>query len=119
MNLFQIASLSALAVALVREQSLARRGLIRGPVVAVRVLAMLAAAAAIAWPHLTQVVANFLGIGRGADALLYVSALALLFLSLYFYARSVQQQRRLTSIVRHLAILEAQRGGAEVGDDIR
>ena len=119
MILFQVVALLAIALALLRELALVRRGLVRGAVLVVRLGLMLAAAAAIRWPQVTQHVAELLGIGRGADVVLYVSVLALVFLSLYFYGRIVEQQRRLTALVRHLAILAARRGGAEDDADLR
>jgi len=113
MILFQVVALLAVALALLRELLLVRRGLVRGVALAARLGLLLATAAAIAWPESTQIVAEWLGIGRGADVVLYLAVLAGVFLSLYFYGRIVRQQRRLTALVRHLAILDARRGGTE------
>jgi hypothetical protein len=76
----------------------------------VRPMLWLAAAVAIARPDLTTRFANLIGIGRGADVVLYVFVLAFLVTSFYWYSRHVLIQRQLTEIVRHLAILQAKRG---------
>jgi hypothetical protein len=72
-----------------------------------------AAAVAIVNPELAQGLANHIGVGRGADLVLYLVVLAFLAVSLYFYSRYVRLQRQLTDVVRHLAIQNAQRGGQE------
>lgn len=69
------------------------------------------AALAIARPELIQEFASFVGIGRGADVVLYVMVLAFLCSSLYFYSRQADLRQQLTHVVRHLAIRDAQRGG--------
>lgn len=71
----------------------------------------LAAAAAIGRPQLVQDVATALGIGRGADVVLYVSVLAFLGTSFYWYSRHLRTERRLTEVLRHLAVREARHGG--------
>lgn len=78
---------------------------------ALRCAVWLAAAAAIARPQLTQDVAGALGIGRGADVILYVFVLAFLGTSFYWYSRHVRTERRLTEVVRQLALREARQGG--------
>lgn len=56
------------------------------------------------WPSLTTELANFLGIGRGADLLLYCFVMVTLLASFWLLARLKQTQERLTMIVRHLAV---------------
>jgi small membrane protein len=110
MNLFQGLSLSFLALVMLWEiRSYRRSTLPRGFILA-RWLVWLLAALAISDPNLLQYVANFIGIGRGADVVLYCFALLFLVVSFYFYARYVRLQRQVTRIIRHLAIEEAQRG---------
>ena len=65
---------------------------------------------AIAWPEITTLVANRMGIGRGADALLYVFVLAFLASAFVFYARQVRLQRHLDRVVSELARLQPRRG---------
>jgi hypothetical protein len=71
---------------------------------------LVTAAVAIVQPALVQRLAVLLGVGRGADAVLYLFVLAFLLVSFYFYARYVRLQRQLTQVVRHLALQEARRG---------
>jgi hypothetical protein len=64
----------------------------------------LGAAAAIFDPDLTNRAAGWLGIGRGADLLIYVVALAFAVVSFYFYTRLRRLESNLTVIVRELAL---------------
>jgi hypothetical protein len=79
-----------------------------------RCLVWLAAAAAIARPDWVQKVAEQIGVGRGADVVLYLFVLAFLATSFYFYSRCVRLQRQLTQVVRHIALQEGQH---ETNDD--
>jgi small membrane protein len=56
------------------------------------------------WPQATAVVARQLGIGRGADLVLYVSVLAMLVGFFYIYTRFRRLDRTLTLLVRRLAV---------------
>ena len=56
------------------------------------------------WPHATAVVARKLGIGRGADLVLYCSVLAMLVGFFYVYTRFRRLDRTLTLLVRRLAV---------------
>jgi len=73
----------------------------------INALIWLGAAVAIAWPGLTTRVANSVGIGRGADLVLYFVALASLLLAFYFYSRLAHLESDISKIVRHLAIQAA------------
>ena len=57
--------------------------------------------------------ANLVGIGRGADLVMYVMILAVLVLASYFYTRMIRAEESISRIVRHLAIREA------LGDQLR
>ena len=70
-------------------------------------LIWLAAGIAILWPGVTGVVANVLGIGRGADLLLYCSVVMMMIGFLMVYARLRRLRREMTLLVRRLAIREA------------
>jgi hypothetical protein len=76
----------------------------------VRSLVWVGAAVTIADPGLMQDLAAAIGIGRGTDVVLYFFVLAFLGTSFYLYARQVQMQRRVTLLVRHIALHEARRG---------
>ena len=72
-----------------------------------------AAAVAIVWPHLTSALAKGLGIGRGADLLLYLAVGVMMagFWTTYMNLRALR--REVTLLVRHIALLEAQEEPAE------
>ena len=58
-------------------------------------------------PNISNNIAKFLGVGRGADLLLYVLALVVAFLSLNIYMKNKEDHKKLVKIVRKLAIVEA------------
>lgn len=58
----------------------------------------------ILYPGVTNVLAHWVGIGRGVDLILYVSTLFLFFLCFSFYLRFRDLEERHTRIVRELAI---------------
>jgi hypothetical protein len=64
----------------------------------------LAACGFILFPDTLTHVARALGIGRGADILLYGLTLAFLAVSFLLYARIIQLRRQVTELVRHLAL---------------
>ena len=55
-----------------------------------------AAATAIVFPDMTQDAADFVGVGRGADLVLYMSIVAVMFVLLHYYTKFVELQRQLT-----------------------
>jgi len=59
------------------------------------------------FPNEANTVAHTVGVGRGADLLLYVLTLAFIFVCINLYMKSKQDQRRITELTRKLAILEA------------
>lgn len=67
------------------------------------------AAVAIAVPNIVQKVAEKLGIGRGADVVLYLFVLAFLWTSFFLYSRCLRLEREITELTRHLAIRDAAR----------
>ncbi|HWL61108.1 MAG TPA: DUF2304 domain-containing protein [Microbacteriaceae bacterium] len=73
------------------------------------ILLVFAAIAAIVFPEITGTIANFLGVGRGADLLLYGTVVA--FLGFAFTTR-IEKRRvdaQLTQIARAQAIASARR----------
>jgi small membrane protein len=64
-------------------------------------------------PDLATRVANFFGVGRGADFLFYVSFLVLFFITFAYYLKFRQMELQWTAIVRHMAISEAKDGGSQ------
>jgi small membrane protein len=75
----------------------------------------LAASIAILWPDLTIQVAGFLGIGRGADLILYILAITYLISMFYVYQRFQRMEANITEITRHIAIQKD--GNAQARDD--
>lgn len=115
MNAFQILSLSFLGVVLLWELFAVRRGALSRRGWVLRSTILLAAAVAIADPDIVQRVAQAIGIGRGADVVLYLFVLFFIGTSFYFYSRCAQLQRQITTLVRHLAIEGARHGEGRVG----
>ena len=74
---------------------------------ALRLGVWLGAVVTIAAPWLVQDVAYLLGIGRGADVVLYLFVLAFLWVSFFLYTRCLRLEREITALTRHLAIREA------------
>lgn len=61
-------------------------------------------AAVILFPNITMVAARLLGIGRGADLVLYLSVIAILYLLFRVGVRLERIDREITQIVRTLAL---------------
>lgn len=110
MNLFQFLTLPILVFLLVLEQVRLARGQSTRRSWLVRSLVMVAAGATIAKPGLTQSLAQAIGIGRGADVVLYLFVLLFIVTTLSNYTRNAKLERKLDEIVRHLALDSAQRG---------
>lgn len=68
------------------------------------------AAALIADPSATTTIALWVGIGRGADLILYVATLAGLAAALFFYVRFRRLEVVITGIIRREALHTPQRG---------
>ncbi len=77
----------------------------------------LAAGITIAQPDLTNTVARFFGIGRGADLVSYLIALSFLASVVYFYHKYRKLNSDVTEIIRSLAIQDAAKGTPEARDD--
>jgi len=58
-------------------------------------------------PELSTAIANYLGIGRGADLLFYLSHLALLFIAFIYYLKFKEMDIRFAQLVRQNAIYES------------
>lgn len=114
MTTFQWVTLTVLTCLTVSEAAGWLRGR-RGMLPLFRTLIWLAAAVAVAEPVVVQWLAGLLGIGRGADALLYLFVLTFIGTSFYFYSRQMRLRREITQLVRHIALTEVRRGalGAE------
>src|SRR5581483_4196965 len=59
-------------------------------------------------PDTSNKVAHKLGVGRGADLLLYLLTLAFIFMTLNLYLKNKEDQKRIVALARKLALIEAQ-----------
>lgn len=65
-------------------------------------------AALLFWmPELSQYVADLLEVGRGVDAILYISLVILFYLMFKIFNRFERMEREITKLVRETAILDA------------
>jgi hypothetical protein len=65
-------------------------------------------------PQTTDIVARFVGVGRGADVVIYASLLVLFYLIFRVYIKIEQVEREVTGLVRKLALddlKEVDKGG--------
>jgi len=60
------------------------------------------------FPQITQVAASILGVGRGADAVLYLSSVSLSYAFYRMYLRIRTMEQEITMLVRKLAVAEAE-----------
>lgn len=109
-GVFQWLAVSGLALLAARELVSLRGGRLGPRAWALRTLILVAAAATIVRPGLVQGLAVSVGIGRGADVVLYGFVLVLIVESFYFYSRTCELRREMTELMRHLALAEARRG---------
>ena len=65
-------------------------------------------AAGVVFPNSSMRVAAWFNVGRGADLLLYFSVLCGVLISANFYFRFRETERKLTDIVRQMAIVSPQ-----------
>ena len=113
MILFQIISIPLIAALFVRSIVNFAQGRQRGGVALLGMAVWLAAGIAILWPEVTVRVAAIVGIGRGADLVLYVFVIAFLFSCFYFYTKFLKIEANITELVRYFAIQNAARGATE------
>lgn len=107
MNAFQILALLVVGGLFLLSLTALLKGWATRREAVVWMLIWMAAAIAIIWPGVTKIIANALGIGRGADLLLYCTVVAMMVGFLMIYARMRRLRRELTLLVRHLAIRDA------------
>jgi hypothetical protein len=110
MNGFQWIALTAIA-AVIAWEFVPRRHTLSLRARALRVVILAAAGVAIARPDDVTRLAHVFGIGRGADIVLYVLALAFVALSFYFYTQQLRLRRDLSALASQMALKEARRGG--------
>jgi len=111
MNLFQSLVVSLFVVLSLLTLSAGLRGTVRKRIVGFWLAVWVVGSVAVVWPHTTAMVAHSLGIGRGADLLLYSTALVMIVAFFYVYTRFRRVERQLTLLVRRLAIQNAELSG--------
>jgi hypothetical protein len=77
------------------------------------VLFVVAAVFFVVFPEISNDIAHFVGVNRGADLLLYLLTLSFIFVTLSFYLRINQEQNQTVKLARKIAILEAQQRAAK------
>jgi small membrane protein len=105
-QLFLIAATVGLVIILLQ-----RRGAARTRAWKRLILVALAGAAVVSilYPDLTTRVANFVGVGRGTDLLLYALTAVFLYVVVGFYLKFRDVERQLTVLARRTALDEALR----------
>ncbi len=116
MNLFQLIAVPLLGLLFLRSVLVFLRGRGSRRVALASAVIWLAGGVFIIKPEWTMRVAELLGIGRGADLVLYGVAI-LFFASIFYYHERLRNlDAQLTRIVRDLAITNAKHG-SELLDD--
>ena len=72
------------------------------------IVALIAGFVAVIFPNYTNVVASYLGIGRGADLLLYAVVVFALFYVVHQYRRQLWQEKVTTDLARALTLAQAE-----------
>lgn len=108
MNTFQVIATPVAAALFLRAAGQLARGVRPRWWPLASSLIWLGAGVAILWPDLTTRIAHVLGIGRGADLVIYV--VTILFLASFFYMlqRFRRLETELTLLVRQLALRDAE-----------
>jgi len=104
--------LTIVAVITARSRSTALNLVLRRTVT---VIAMLLGIAAVMLPNAVTKLANLVGVGRGADLVLYLLVLAFLFVSVGMYRRFRELEDNYVALARRIAIDDALRGNPSAG----
>jgi small membrane protein len=67
-----------------------------------------AGAVAVVVPNVTDDVAHFVGVGRGADLVTYIAIVAVMFVLLHYYSKFVELQAKMTELTRQIAIMKTE-----------
>ena len=67
-----------------------------------------AGAVAVISPQITQDVAELVGVGRGADLVMYIAIVGVMFVLLHYYSKFVELQQKMTELTRQIAIMKAE-----------
>lgn len=106
---FQILALTALGTLLIVTGWMKHRGRLSPRTAYLWIVIWFAAGLTVAIPSMTARVAQWLGVGRGVDLVLYSALLAFLGAYLFINARLRRIEHEITVITRHIALNEASR----------
>lgn len=111
MTTFQLVTLPLLVLMIIATAAAITRRRMTPRLGFLWLLIWLVAAISIAFPEFLSLLANLLGIGRGADLVFYLAILVMLgaFFAVYLRFRRIDEQ--MTRIIRHLAIRDAEEPG--------
>jgi hypothetical protein len=118
-NGFQWLTCTALGAALLRDVWPRRGRTSTATLRIARIVVWLTAIVAIVEPLGVTRLANLLGIGRGADIVLYAFVLAFVAVTFYFYAQQLRLRRELSALASHIALMEPARGAEPPAADRR
>lgn len=63
------------------------------------------------WPKITSYIATFVGVGKGTDAIVYASIIVLFYVLFQLNLRIEENNKRITELVRAIALENAKNGG--------
>ncbi|MFZ5365543.1 MAG: DUF2304 domain-containing protein [Patescibacteria group bacterium] len=66
-------------------------------------------------PQTTQLIAEWLGVGRGVDAVMYISVIVLFYMIFRIFARIEKIEKDITHLVKEIAIESATKGEDQHG----
>ena len=112
MNIFQWIACATLAAAIVYD-FFPRHAAPSWKLRLMRSVVWSAAMLAVLNPTQVTRLANLLGIGRGADIILYTVTLAFLSGAFFFYAQHLRLERKLSRLAGYIALQGAERGGID------
>lgn len=115
MTLFQIVFIPLCLFFLYRTLRKGRSGRLLRWQAATIALVWLMAALLIAVPESSNIIAGWLGIGRGSDLIFYLALIFGLQAAVFFYNRYRRLEGLVTELVRREALQHARRGGEREG----
>lgn len=107
MNLFQLGGIIFCVIMITLSIAAIARQQLRRATGILWLVFWTAASAAILRPNITRIVAKAIGIGRGADLVMYCGLLATAIGFFLLYLRFRRLEANMTKLVRHMAIQEA------------
>jgi small membrane protein len=71
-------------------------------------LLLAAGGGAVLVPETTQRIAEFVGVGRGADLVTYIAIVVVMFVLLHYYTKFVELQRQVAKLTREVVIVRVE-----------